>query len=257
MAVFSVPAKIYFKRGSLPVAMREFSEVYGFRRAFVISEQQVFSLVDDRIRAGGTLTAGSLRAPGTASVREADELLKTICGFDPDVIVGAGGRGTLDLAKAVCRDAGGEVKLVLIEAPACVGTGCIPYAVLTDDDGEKMVISGPGLMPEMTVTDPDLMCGAGSEEIRAGGRAAMERAAGAYVSDGASEFVKGLAAEAFCTAAGALDSAAGGDIRAVETLCYAASLAGIAYGNSGEPVDPSDERRVREGFEELSRMSGR
>ena len=38
-----LPKKVYFKRGSTPVALRELSEVYGMKRAFLISDSNDFN----------------------------------------------------------------------------------------------------------------------------------------------------------------------------------------------------------------------
>ena len=42
MNMLNLPRKVYFKKGSMGVAFREFAEVYGFKRAFIISDANLY-----------------------------------------------------------------------------------------------------------------------------------------------------------------------------------------------------------------------
>ena len=42
MLWFRVPEKVFFKKGCMPVALRELSEVYGKKRAFIVTDSFLY-----------------------------------------------------------------------------------------------------------------------------------------------------------------------------------------------------------------------
>ena len=99
-----VPKKIYFKRGSTPVALKELSQVYGLERAFLLSDAAVYAEgipgeIRQLIRKGHTETAEFIGVQQQATFADAKSGLPKMDEFQPDVIVGIGGTAVLDMAK--------------------------------------------------------------------------------------------------------------------------------------------------------------
>ena len=43
MLWFRTPEKVYFKKGCMPVALRELKEVYGCKRAFIVTDSFLYT----------------------------------------------------------------------------------------------------------------------------------------------------------------------------------------------------------------------
>ena len=62
MLWLQLPKKVYFKQGCTPVALKELYEVYGFKRAFFITDAVLFKLgaidkMKEQLESNGVMTA--------------------------------------------------------------------------------------------------------------------------------------------------------------------------------------------------------
>jgi acetaldehyde dehydrogenase/alcohol dehydrogenase len=266
MKMLNLPKKVYFKDGSMQVALRELNEVYHFKRAFLVSDPKLYQLglvspVDDWLRKQGVRTAEFFTIgvpPSFADIRSA---LPKLLEFEPDVIVGVGGGGAMSAAKAMwvlyenpdldlaaaVKDSslipvGQKAKLALVATSFGSGAQNSPFAILQDDAGAECALNSFRLLPEISVTDAQFVKTLPPVQIRADAHYTMSKALRAYAAPEGCEFTEGFLREAVELVLKNLDAAVDGCPKALEKLHNAAALAGAAYGNV--PVDPLDEGPV-------------
>lgn len=253
--MLNLPRKVYFKAGSLRVALRELSEVYGYRRAYIVTETGLFrngtaATVIDLLHKQGLRTAEFYSLQECATVSAVESALPELRLFEPDVILGVGGEAAMNAAKALWLRytnpslsvqeaaeepariaATGGVKLVLAAADFRTGAQNTPFAVLQDATGAKIVVKSFSLLPEISVTDADLAAGLSPEQVRDGAEALSARVSKALANPKCDEFTHGLLTEAETAIRQCVDAAQNGDPAARERLHNAASVAGAAFGN--------------------------
>lgn len=288
MNMLNLPKKVYFKNGSMNVALRELSEVYHLKRAFLVSDPGLYrsgivTPVDCWLRDRNIRTAEFFSIGSPPSFADARSALPKLLEFEPDVIVGIGGGAamsaakamwalyenpTLDLAEAaehpdlICT--GVKAKLVLV--PTSFGSGAqnSPFAVLKDDTGNTHVINSFQLLPEISVTDAQFTKSLSPAQVKACALAILSQSIRAFVSENCGEYVQGLLLEAVRLMLKYLRSAEAGCPEALEKLHNAAALAGAAYGNTLDTIDseappyPTDSEKASNGerAEELARDLG-
>lgn len=265
MLWFRVPPKIYFKPGSLPIAIRELA---GKRRAFVVTDKPLYDLgitnsleeVMDEIGLKYDTFYDVEPDPSLETVQRGLELMNT---FQPDVIIAIGGGSPMDAAKIMwllyehpeiefdglamrfmdIRKRVYELpplgdKAILVAIPTTSGTGSevTPFAVVTDRrSGIKYPLADYALTPTMAIVDPELVLHMPKSLTAYGGIDALTHALEAYVSILASEYTNSLALEAIRLLFKYLPSAyknGANDPKAREKVHYAATIAGMAFANS-------------------------
>lgn len=253
--MLNLPRKVYFKAGSLRVALRELSEVYGYRRAYIVTETDLFrngtaAAVIDLLHKQGLRTAEFYSLQDCATVSAVESALPELRLFEPDVILGVGGEAAMNAAKALwllytnpsvsVREAAAEptlvaadskVKLVLAATDFRTGAQNTPFAVLRDASDAKIVVKSFSLLPEISVTDADLTAGLSPEQVRDGAAELSARISKALSSPKCDEFTHGLLTEAETAIRLCADAAQTGNPVARERLHNAASVAGAAFGN--------------------------
>lgn len=178
MALINYVTRVQFGSGELATLKAEL-ELAGISRPMVVTDKGVRQLgFLDRIEAVlGEAPAGvyddTPGNPNEAAVRAATELFKTV---DADGIIAIGGGSSLDLAKAVAILAahGGTLKTYAviegglekitaktwptIAIPTTSGTGSEAGrgAIVILDDGRKVGLLSPHLIPRAAIVDPDL-----------------------------------------------------------------------------------------------------
>ena len=173
MNMLNLPRKVYFKKGSMGVAFREFAEVYGFKRAFIISDANLYrsgaiDSVEKLMRKKGIRTAEFFSLDEVPTFENVRSGLPKMLEYQPDIIIGIGGGSVMSAAKAMwllyenpemdleavaakyntlaASDndfpaTGRKAKLALMATTAATGAECSPFAVLKNDKGEKCVIA--------------------------------------------------------------------------------------------------------------------
>lgn len=268
--MLNLPKKVYFKKGSMGVAFREFAEVYGFKRAFIISDANLYKngaldSVEKLMRKKEIRTAEFFTLDEVPTFENVRSGLPKMLEFQPDIIIGIGGGSVMSAAKAMwllyenpeldleataakynslaASDndfpaVGKKAKLALMATTAATGAECSPFAVLADDKGKKCVIASYSLVPEMAVIDSVFSETVSAELAKNGGLTALSLAVRAYTVPGASEYTQGFAREAAESVLANLEAAVAGCPVAREKMATAAAIAGMAYGNAADTLDP-------------------
>ena len=268
MLWFRTPEKVYFKKGSLPVALDELKTVLGKKRAFIVTDTYLYEngytkpitgKLDEMGLAHETFF-NVLPDPTLASAREG---AKQMASFQPDVIIALGGGSAMDAAKIMwvlyehpeadfmdmaMRFADirkrvytfpkmGE-KAYFIAIPTTAGTGSevTPFAVITDETtGVKYPLADYELMPDMAIVDADMMMNAPKGLTAASGIDAVTHNLEAYASMLATDYTDGTALRSlkmiFEYLPRAYDNGATDPV-AREKMANAATMAGMAFANA-------------------------
>lgn len=268
MLWFRTPDKVYFKRGSLPVALDELRSTLGKRRAFLVTDTFLYENgytkpVTDKLDEMGVVHEtffSVLPDPTLASAREGANQMAS---FKPDVIIALGGGSAMDAAKIMwvlyehpeadfldmaMRFADirkrvytfpkmGE-KAYFIAIPTTAGTGSevTPFAVITDETtGVKYPLADYELMPDMAIVDADMMMNAPKGLTAASGIDAVTHDLEAYASMLATDYTDGPALRSLKMIFDYLPRAyddGPNDPVAREKMANAATMAGMAFANA-------------------------
>lgn len=269
MLWFRAPEKVYFKRGSLRLALEELGEKeYGKKRAFVVTDEYLYNsgMVKEVTKILDAMNVTHMEFfdvtpdPTLACARAGAELMKK---FKPDVIVALGGGSPMDAAKIMWvlyehpevdfqdlamrfMDIRKRVysfprmgdKAMFVAVPTTAGTGSevTPFAVITDErTGMKYPLADYELMPDVAVIDAELMMNIPKGLTSCAGIDSLSHALEAVASVMASDFTNGIAKEAiklifeYLPDAYTLGAAAP---LAREKMAHAASMAGMAFANA-------------------------
>lgn len=265
MLWFRIPPKVYFKYGSLPIALRELA---GKHRAFIVTDKPLYDLgvtekVTEVLDEVGIKHQVFFDVEPDPSLRTVNKGLAEMNIFNPDVIVAIGGGSPMDAAKVMwlmyehpetefewlamrfmdirkrvyeLPPLGAKAMMVAIPTTSGTGSEVTPFAVVTDDrTGIKYPLADYALTPNMAIVDPELVLNMPKRLTAYGGIDALTHALEAYVSVLASEFTNGLALEAIRLLFKYLPSAyknGANDPKAREKVHYAATMAGLAFANA-------------------------
>ena len=238
-------------------ALEHLEELQGQRAFFVTDANMVaFGFVDrvqQHLDVAGIESAVFAEVepnPALQTVRRAAALMAE---YQPDWIIGLGGGSAMDAAKAAwllyeCPDAdiscinpmesyGLRQKARLIAIPTTSGTGSEATwaTVLTDTDLQmKLSLGAPELLPDLAIVDSTLVMGLPPRITADTGMDVLTHAVEAYTNTLHNDFGDGLALKAAELAFTYLPRAYadGSDAEARERMHNAASIAGIAFGNS-------------------------
>ncbi|EDX86913.1 alcohol dehydrogenase, iron-containing family [Synechococcus sp. PCC 7335] len=264
MLWFRVPPKIYFKSGSLPVALSELSDR---ERAFIVTDKPLYDLgmtnmVEETLGSIGIKSQIFYDVEPDPSLDTVQRGVAMMQQFQPDVIIAIGGGSPMDAAKIMwlmyehpdiafdglamrfmdIRKRVYELpplgeKAILVAVPTTSGTGSevTPFAVVTDrKTGIKYPLADYALTPTMAIVDPDLVSNLPKSLTAFGGVDALTHALEVYTSVMASEFTNGLALEAIQLIFKYLPRAysnGANDPEAREKMHYASTIAGLAFAN--------------------------
>ncbi len=268
MLWFRAPEKVYFKRGCLSTALREIKEVYGGKRAFVVTDGFLYRsglvyAITKELDNLGVAHAEFFEVTPDPTLACALAGAKRMEDFQPDVIVAVGGGSPMDAAKVmwalyehpearfedlamrfmdIRKRVQGFPKLgkkaILIAVPTTAGTGSevTPFAVITDErTGDKYPLADYELTPTMAICDVELMLNIPPALTANAGFDALSHAMEAIASLLASDYTNGLALEAISLLVEYLPRAyehGRGDIEARERVANAATMAGLAFANA-------------------------
>ena len=267
MLWFRVPEKVYFKYGSLGVALKELKEM-GKKKAFIVTDKVLDELgytknitkVLDEIGVDYRIFNEVAPDPTLATARKGAEQMRA---YEPDTIIALGGGSPMDAAKimwvlyehpeVVFEDLAmtfmdirkrvykfptmGE-KAMMVSIPTSAGTGSevTPFAVITDETtGTKYPLADYALTPNMAIVDAELMMNMPKGLTAASGIDALTHALEAYVSVMASEYTNGLCLEAIRLIFKYLPEAYNEgttNVKAREKMAHASSVAGMAFANA-------------------------
>ncbi|MGL5761159.1 MAG: bifunctional acetaldehyde-CoA/alcohol dehydrogenase [Cetobacterium sp.] len=265
MLWFRIPDRVYFKFGSLPVALEELK---GKKKAVIVTDQQLASLgytdhittVLENIGVDFRVFSDVQADPTLSVVEKGAELMRN---YNPDVIIALGGGSAMDAAKIMWvmyehpkvnfKDLamtfmdirkrivkfpkmGEKAEFWAVATSAGTGSEVTPFAVITDDTtGVKYPLADYEITPNVAVVDPQLMLSMPAGLTAASGIDVVTHAIEAYVSIMASEFTNPLALEATRLTFKYLpESVKGGAlaVKAKEKMANASCMAGMAFSNA-------------------------
>lgn len=268
MLWFRAPEKVYFKKGSLPVALSELKDVLGKKRAFIVTDTFLYENgytkpITSKLDEMGIAHESFFNVAPDPTLACAREGAKQMTAFKPDVIVALGGGSAMDAAKimwvlyehpeADFQDMAmrfadirkrvytfpkmGE-KAYFIAIPTSAGTGSevTPFAVITDETtGAKYPLADYELMPDMAIVDADMMMNAPKGLTAASGIDAVTHDLEAYASMLATDYTDGSALRSlkmiFEYLPRAYDNGQNDPV-AREKMGNAATMAGMAFANA-------------------------
>jgi len=268
MLWFRAPEKVYIKKGCLPVALDELKNVMGKKRAFIVTDQFLYSNgytkpITDKLDQMGIVHDTFFDVAPDPTLGCAKIGAKQMSAFNPDVIIALGGGSAMDAGKIMwvlyehpdvdfadmaMRFADirkrvytfprmGE-KAYFIAIPTSAGTGSevTPFAVITDETvGMKYPLADYELMPDMAIVDADMQMNAPKGLTSASGIDAVTHALEAYASIMATDYTDGLAIQALKVCFQWLPVAyneGAANITAREKMANAATIAGMAFANA-------------------------
>lgn len=265
MLWFRIPERVYFKFGSLPVALEELK---GKKKAVIVTDQQLASLgytdhittILESIGVDFRVFSDVQADPTLSVVEKGAELMRN---YNPDVIIALGGGSAMDAAKIMWvmyehpkvnfKDLamtfmdirkrivkfpkmGEKAEFWAVATSAGTGSEVTPFAVITDDTtGVKYPLADYEITPNVAVVDPQLMLSMPAGLTAASGIDVVTHAIEAYVSIMASEFTNPLALEATRLTFKYLpESVKGGAlaVKAKEKMANASCMAGMAFSNA-------------------------
>ena len=268
MLWFRTPQKVYFKKGCLPVAMRELKQVLGKQKAFVVTDRFLFQsgtvhCITDQLHELGIayqIFSDVEPDPTLACAKRGAEEMRA---FAPDVIIALGGGSAMDAAKIMWvmyehpeadfmdmamrfMDIRKRVytfptmgeKAYFIAVPTSSGTGSevTPFAVITDEKtGVKYPLADYALLPNMAIVDTDLMMTQPKGLTAASGIDALVHSLEAYASVMATDFTDGLALRAIQNIFTYLPACYENGLNepvAREKMANASTMAGMAFANA-------------------------
>ncbi len=215
--------QVYFKYGSLPVAIRELA---GKKRAFIVTDKPLFDLgvtapLEEVLEEIGITINIFYDVEPDPSLETVERGLNVINTFNPDVIIAIGGGSPMDAAKIMwllyehpeiefeslamrfmdirkrvyeLPPLGEKALMVCIPTTSGTGSEVTPFAVVTDRRNNiKYPLADYALTPSMAIVDPELVLNMPKKLTAYGGIDALTHALEAYVSVLASEYTNALA----------------------------------------------------------------
>ncbi|GIU47407.1 aldehyde-alcohol dehydrogenase [Shewanella sairae] len=260
-----LPSSIYFRRGSLPIALEELSDK---KRALIVTDKYLFNngYCDETIKilkSQGLETEVFYEVEADPTMHIVKQGAKVAHSFQPDVIIALGGGSPMDAAKIIWvmyehpdvdfadlalrfmditkriykfPKLGKKAKMVAIPTTSGTGSEVTPFAVVTDEQtGMKYPIADYELTPNMAIVDPNLVMDMPKSLTAFGGIDAVTHALEAYVSVMANEYSDGQALQAldllFTHLPDAYEHGANAPV-AREKVHNGATIAGIAFANA-------------------------
>lgn len=267
MLWYRIPEKVYFKKGSLGVALRELESLKK-KKVFIVTDHPLYNLgfsnkITKHLDEMGIQHKVFFDVEPDPSIETAKKGAKEMELFNPDTIIALGGGSPMDAAKIMWllyehpevkfedlamrfMDIRKRVfnfpklgnKAMMISIPTSAGTGSevTPFAVITDNKNKaKYPLADYELTPDIAIIDSDLMMSMPKALIASSGIDALTHALEAYVSVLASEFSNGHALEAIKLIFEYLPRAykyGEKDPIAIEKMAHASTLAGMAFANA-------------------------
>ena len=268
MLWFRAPEKVYFKKGSTPVALDELGNVMGKKRAFIVTDQFLFKngntrAIEAKLDEMGIAHDCFYDVEPDPSLQCARRGAKQMALFEPDVIIAVGGGSAMDAGKIMwmmyehpeCKfedmamdfmdirkriftfpEMGKKAYFVAVPTSSGTGSECTPFAIITDKEtGIKWPLADYALLPNMAIVDADNCMTAPRGLTAASGIDVMTHAIESYVSIMASDYTKGLSERAAKLVFENLPSSftnGAKDPHAREEMHNASCMAGMAFANA-------------------------
>ena len=268
MPWFRTPEKVYFKKGSMPVALDELGTIMHKKKAFIVTDSFLYKNgyvkgIEEKLDAMGIQHTCFYEVAPDPTLQCAQKGADMMRSFEPDTIIALGGGSAMDAAKIMWvmyeyPDANFEdmamdfmdirkrvytfpemgKKAYFVAIPTSSGTGSevTPFAIITDaETGVKWPLADYQLLPNMAIVDVDNMMTQPKGLTSASGIDVMTHAIEAFVSIMATDYTDGLAMKAVKMVFENLPSAyenGANDPKAREEMANASCMAGMAFANA-------------------------
>ena len=268
MLWFRTPEKVYFKKGSMPVALDELGTIMHKKKAFIVTDSFLYKNgyvkgIEEKLDAMGIQHTCFYEVAPDPTLQCAQKGADMMRSFEPDTIIALGGGSAMDAAKIMWvmyeyPDANFEdmamdfmdirkrvytfpemgKKAYFVAIPTSSGTGSevTPFAIITDaETGVKWPLADYQLLPNMAIVDVDNMMTQPKGLTSASGIDVMTHAIEAFVSIMATDYTDGLAMKALKMVFENLPSAyenGANDPKAREEMANASCMAGMAFANA-------------------------
>ena len=190
MLWFRTPEKVYFKKGSMPVALDELGTIMHKKKAFIVTDSFLYKNgyvkgIEEKLDAMGIQHTCFYEVAPDPTLQCAQKGADMMRSFEPDTIIALGGGSAMDAAKIMWvmyeyPDANFEdmamdfmdirkrvytfpemgKKAYFVAIPTSSGTGSevTPFAIITDaETGVKWPLADYQLLPNMAIVDVDTM----------------------------------------------------------------------------------------------------
>jgi len=267
MLWYRVPERVYFKSGSLGIAINELKDL-GRKKAFIVTDKVLYDLgmtnnLTEQLESLGIDSKVFFDVEPDPTIATAKKGANEMLTYKPDTIIALGGGSPMDAAKIMWvlyehpevqfddlamrfmdirkrvyafPKLGGKAMMVAIPTSAGTGSEVTPFAVITDEKtGVKYPLADYELTPDMAIIDAELMMKMPKSLTAASGIDALTHALEAYVSVLASEFTNGQALEAIRLIFKYLPEAyneGSTNVKAREKMAHASTIAGMAFANA-------------------------
>lgn len=248
MSLFKFPRTIYFQRDIID-SLGDILEKEGVKNVLIITDKNVQNSIGGRVeKALGSIEreffTGVLPEPSIKQIREAVSSLKS---HEYDAIVAIGGGSVIDFSKAMAvtlsdpqADLGSispfeslDLKMKIVAVPTTSGTGSdVSFGVVLSDEEGKLAMGNYELVPEIDILDPSLTP-VDKKIIVPTGIDALVHSFEAIASNTSNVFTDALAERAIETVFNNLEKAEKNDETAKDLMHISATMAGIAFSNSG------------------------
>ena len=267
MLWFRTPEKVYFKKGSLKVALSELKDVYNKKKVFIVTDAFLYKNnytkpVTDKLDEMGIRHFTFFNVLPDPTLASAKEGAKAMHEFEPDCIIALGGGSAMDAGKIMWTlyehpdvdfldlamrfmdirkriyafpKMGTKANFIAITTSAGTGSEVTPFAVITDEiTGIKYPIADYELMPNIAIVDIDFMMDMPKGLTAASGIDALTHSLEAYASMFATDYTDGLALTSIKNIFKYLPIAYndGSNEEAREKMANASTIAGIAFANA-------------------------
>jgi len=267
MLWFRTPEKVYFKRGSLGIALNELKDVYNKQRAFIVTDEFLYKnnytkTLTDKLDEMGIKHYTYFNVEPDPTLACAREGATAMQKFEPDTIIAIGGGSPMDAAKIMWTlyehptadfhdlamrfmdirkrispfpKMGAKANFIAIPTTAGTGSEVTPFAVITDETtGIKYPLADYELLPNIAIVDIDLMMDMPKGLTAASGIDALVHSLEAYASMLATDYTDGLALTALKNVFKYLPTAYndGTNEEAREKMANASTISGMAFANA-------------------------
>ena len=267
MLWFRAPEKVYFKKGSLGVALSELKDVYNKKKVFVVTDEFLYKnnytkTLTDKLDSMGIQHYTFFDVAPDPTLSCARDGAKAMRAFEPDCIIAFGGGSPMDAAKIMWvlyehedvdfldlamrfmdirkrihpfPKMGGKANFIAIPTTAGTGSEVTPFAVITDDEtGIKYPLADYELLPNIAIVDIDFMMDMPKGLTAASGIDALVHSLEAYVSMLATDYTDGFALTAIKNVFKYLPIAYsdGKNEEAREKMANASTISGMAFANA-------------------------
>ncbi|RBP65333.1 acetaldehyde dehydrogenase /alcohol dehydrogenase AdhE [Alkalibaculum bacchi] len=262
------PEKVYFKKGSTPVALAELKDVYSSKKVFIVTDTFLYKsgatkAVTDQLDDYGITHTTFYDVAPDPTLATANKGVAAMRAFEPDCIIAIGGGSAMDAAKIMWimyehpeaeftdlamrfmdirkrvytfPKMGEKAILICIATTSGTGSEVTPFAIITDEQTQiKYSLADYNILPTIAISDADNMMNQPKGLTAASGIDVLTHAIEAYVSTFATDYTNGFALTAAKLVFEYLPRAykyGAEDVEAREKMSNASTLAALAFSNA-------------------------